>query len=62
MKTTKQFYLVFNDDHKEGTIINDKEHIKKLRQPVTFQAFPIELKEQMQHVLEQEHKKIKAMH
>ena len=62
MKTTKQFYVVVNDDFKHGTIIDNKESLKSLKEPITFQAFPEHLRQQMQLVLEQEEKRLKKMH
>lgn len=62
MKQSKQFYVVVNDDNRDGVIVENKEELKQFKKPITFQTFPEHLKNQMRIVLEQEAKRIKKMH
>lgn len=59
-KPNKVCYLVFNDDHKHGIILDHYSQVVKLKQPRTYQLFPSELKEQLKAILIADIKKINA--
>lgn len=62
MKQSKIFYVVVNDDNRDGVIVENKKELKQFKKPITFQAFPEQLKQQMRIILKQEAKRIKKMH
>lgn len=50
-KPNKVCYLVFNDEHKHGIVLDKYSQVAKLKQPRTYQLFPSELKAYLKQLL-----------
>lgn len=61
-KPNKVCYLVFNDEYKHGVVVEHYSQVIKLRQPRTYQLFPIELKEKLKQLIMDDIKKINRCH
>lgn len=66
MQTNKtkpaQCYLCFSEDYPQGIVLVSLKDVTKLKKPVTKQAFPIELKSQLEAVIKNETQRIEKFH